>query len=102
MTNLNINKTPDDTTFSNLADVFKIFGDVTRLKILYALFDSELCVCDIANELNMSQSAISHQLRTLKTAKLVTNRKEVKIVYYSLDDEHVKHIFDQGLIHVTE
>lgn len=102
MTNININKTPDDTTFSNLADVFKIFGDVTRLKILYALFDSELCVCDIANELNMSQSAISHQLRTLKTAKLVTNRKEGKIVYYSLDDEHVKHIFDQGLIHVTE
>ncbi|MDD7520852.1 MAG: metalloregulator ArsR/SmtB family transcription factor [Lachnospiraceae bacterium] len=102
MTNININKTPDDTTFSNLADVFKIFGDVTRLKILYALFDSELCVCDIANELNMSQSAISHQLRTLKTAKLVKNRKEGKIVYYSLDDEHVKHIFDQGLIHVTE
>ena len=102
MTNININKTPDDTTFSNLADVFKIFGDVTRLKILYALFDSELCVCDIANELNMNQSAISHQLRTLKTAKLVKNRKEGKIVYYSLDDEHVKHIFDQGLIHVTE
>lgn len=102
MTNININKTPDDTTFSNLADVFKIFGDVTRLKILYALFDSELCVCDIANELNMSQSAISHQLRTLKTAKLVKKRKEGKIVYYSLDDEHVKHIFDQGLIHVTE
>ena len=102
MTNVNINKTPDDTTFSNLADVFKIFGDVTRLKILYALFDSELCVCDIANELNMSQSAISHQLRTLKTAKLVKNRKEGKIVYYSLDDEHVKHIFDQGLLHVTE
>jgi transcriptional regulator, arsR family len=102
MTNININKTPDDTTFSNLADVFKIFGDVTRLKILYALFDSELCVCDIANELNMSQSAISHQLRTLKTAKLVKNRKEGKIVYYSLDDEHVKHIFDQGLLHVTE
>lgn len=102
MTNININKTPDNTTFSNLADVFKIFGDVTRLKILYALFDSELCVCDIANELNMSQSAISHQLRTLKTAKLVKNRKEGKIVYYSLDDEHVKHIFDQGLIHVTE
>lgn len=102
MTNININKTPDDTTFSNLADVFKIFGDVTRLKILYALFDSELCVCDISNELNMSQSAISHQLRTLKTAKLVKNRKEGKIVYYSLDDEHVKHIFDQGLIHVTE
>lgn len=102
MTNININKTPDDTTFSNLADVFKIFGDVTRLKILYALFDSELCVCDIANELNMSQSAISHQLRTLKTAKLVKKRKEGKIVYYSLDDEHVKHIFDQGLLHVTE
>ena len=102
MTNININKTPDDTTFSNLADVFKNFGDVTRLKILYALFDSELCVCDIANELNMSQSAISHQLRTLKTAKLVKNRKEGKIVYYSLDDEHVKHIFDQGLLHVTE
>ena len=102
MTNININKTPDDTTFSNLADVFKIFGDVTRLKILYALFDSELCVCDIANELNMTQSAISHQLRTLKTAKLVKNRKEGKIVYYSLDDEHVKHIFDQGLLHVTE
>ena len=95
-------KMPEDGFIYDLAELFKVFADSTRMKIIYALLEEELCVCDIANELNMSQSAISHQLRTLKTAKLVKNRKEGKIVYYSLDDEHVKHIFDQGLIHVTE
>lgn len=76
--------------------------DTTRIKILYALFTSEMCVCDIAVLLNMTQSAISHQLRVLKQARLVKYRKEGKVVYYSLDDEHVKQIFDQGLIHITE
>jgi len=79
-----------------------VFGDTTRIKILYALFASEMCVCDIAALINMTQSAISHQLRILKQARLVKYRKDGKIVYYSLDDEHVKQIFDQGLHHITE
>ncbi|WP_167958950.1 ArsR/SmtB family transcription factor [Anaerosporobacter faecicola] len=93
---------PDEEILYDLAELFKIFGDTTRIKILCALFESEMCVCDIAELLNMTQSAISHQLRVLKTAKLVKNRKAGKIVYYSLADEHVKLIFDQGLSHVLE
>lgn len=85
-----------------LAEVFKVFGDTTRIRILWALFESEMCVCDIAFLLNMSQSSISHQLRLLKQSRLVKFRREGKTVYYSLDDEHVKMIFDQGLIHVKE
>ena len=96
------NNMPKDETLYDLAELFKVFGDTTRVKILYALFESEMCVCDIATLLNMTQSAISHQLRVLKIAKLVKNRKDGKAVYYSLDDEHIKHIFDQGLSHVTE
>lgn len=84
----------------DLADLFKIFGDSTRIRILYVLFSSEMCVCDIAALLNMNQSAISHQLRVLKNARLVKNRRDGKVVYYSLDDDHVKQIFDQGLAHV--
>ena len=79
-----------------------MFGDTTRLKILDALFQSEMCVCDISALLGISQSAISHQLRTLKQARLVKNRKDGKVVYYSLSDDHIKHIFDEGLIHVKE
>lgn len=86
----------------SLAEVFKVFGDTTRIRILWALFEAEMCVCDIACLLNMTQSAISHQLRLLKQAKLVKNRRDGKTVYYSLDDEHVKMIFDQGLIHARE
>ncbi|WP_442871526.1 ArsR/SmtB family transcription factor [Anaerosporobacter sp.] len=93
---------PDEEILYDLAELFKIFGDTTRIKILCALFESEMCVCDIAELLGMTQSAISHQLRVLKTAKLVKNRKAGKTVFYSLADEHVKRIFDQGLSHVLE
>jgi ArsR family transcriptional regulator, lead/cadmium/zinc/bismuth-responsive transcriptional repressor len=93
---------PEEETLYDLAELFKVFGDSTRIKILCALFQAEMCVCDIAALLSMSQSAISHQLRVLKQARLVKYRKEGKVVYYSLDDDHVKHIFDQGLIHINE
>ena len=93
---------PEDEILYDLADLFKIFGDSTRIKILCGLFQAEMCVCDIAALLGMTQSAISHQLRVLKQARLVKYRKEGKIVYYSLEDEHVKRIFDQGLIHISE
>lgn len=93
---------PDEETLYDLAELFKVFGDTTRIKILCALFESEMCVCDIAALLNMNQSAISHQLRVLKQTRLVKYRKEGKVVYYSLDDEHIKQIFDQGLVHINE
>lgn len=92
----------DDDHLFDLAELFKIFGDSTRINILNALSITEMCVCDIAAALSMKQSAISHQLRVLKQSKLVKYRKEGKAVYYSLDDEHVKHILDQGLIHLDE
>lgn len=93
---------PHEETLYDLAELFKVFGDTTRIKILCALFESEMCVCDIATLLSMNQSAISHQLRVLKQARLVKYRKEGKVVYYSLDDEHIKKIFDLGLMHVNE
>ncbi len=93
---------PEEETFYDLGDLFKVFGDSTRVKILWALDEAEMCVCDIAALLGMTQSAISHQLRVLKQAKLVRNRKDGKVVYYSLDDEHVRLIFDQGLAHINE
>ncbi|MDD3270831.1 MAG: metalloregulator ArsR/SmtB family transcription factor [Syntrophomonadaceae bacterium] len=93
---------PREESLYDLAELFKVFGDTTRVKILYALFAAEMCVCDIAALLNMSQSAISHQLRVLKQARLVKFRREGKVVYYSLDDDHVKQIFDQGLTHINE
>lgn len=92
----------EDEVFLDLADLFKTFGDSTRVKILYALFKAEMCVCDIAVLLGMTKSAISHQLRVLKQTKLVKYRRDGKIVYYSLDDEHVKTIFAQGLLHISE
>jgi ArsR family transcriptional regulator len=95
-------KMPEEEKLYDLAELFKVFGDSTRIRILWALDEAEMCVCDIAYLLNMTQSAISHQLRVLKQAKLVRNRKEGKVVYYSLDDEHVKMIFDQGLVHINE
>lgn len=95
-------KMPDEGTLYNLAELFKTFGDSTRIKILYVLFESEMCVCDIAQLLNMTQSAISHQLRSLKQAKLVNSRREGKTVFYSLSDSHVRLIIDQGMEHVTE
>ncbi|MDI9492954.1 MAG: metalloregulator ArsR/SmtB family transcription factor [Bacillota bacterium] len=95
-------KMPEEEILYDLAELFKVFGDSTRIKILWALEEDEMCVCDIAYLLNMTQSAISHQLRVLKQAHLVKNRREGKVVYYSLADEHVKLILDQGLIHTTE
>ena len=95
-------KMPQYTDMNDLAELFKIFGDTTRINILSALFEEEMCVCDIAYLLNMTQSAISHQLRVLKQARIVKNRKDGKVVFYSLDDEHVKRIIDQVLIHVNE
>lgn len=95
-------KLPEEEVLYDLAEFFKVFGDSTRIKIICALFESEMCVCDLASLLNVTQSAISHQLRTLKTARLVKNRRDGKVVYYSLDDEHIKHVFDEGLRHVKE
>jgi ArsR family transcriptional regulator len=95
-------KMPEEEILYDLAELFKVFGDSTRIKILWALDEDEMCVCDIAYLLNMTQSAISHQLRVLKQAHLVKSRREGKVVYYSLADEHVKLILDQGLIHITE
>ena len=91
---------PSDGTLSQLGDLFKVFGDPTRIKILYSLFESELCVCAIAELLGMTQSAISHQLKVLKDANLVTFRREGKTIYYSLADDHVETIMAQGLEHV--
>ncbi|WP_350308579.1 ArsR/SmtB family transcription factor [Harryflintia acetispora] len=93
---------PDDEILYDLAELFKIFGDSTRIKILYVLFESEMCVCDIAQLLNMTQSAISHQLRALKQSKLVKYRRDGKTVFYSLADSHVRTILGQGMEHVAE
>ena len=85
-----------------MADLFKVFGDTTRIKILYALFESELCVGDIAQILGLSQSAVSHQLRVLKDSKLIKFRREGKVIFYSLDDDHVRTIMSMGMEHVEE
>ena len=93
---------PKDEMLCDLADLFKLFGDTTRMRILFSLFESEMCVCDIAHLLNLSQSAVSHQLRALKQSKLVKYRREGKTVFYSLADGHVRTIIDQGMEHVAE
>ena len=93
---------PPEELLYDLAELFKVFGDSTRIKILYALFESEMCVCDIAQTLGMTQTAVSHQLRVLKANKLVKFRKEGKNVFYSLDDDHVRRIIDQGMEHLGE
>lgn len=95
-------KMPQEEKLYDLAELFKVFGDTTRVKIISALFEAEMCVCDIAELLSMTQSAISHQLRVLRQARLVKHRKEGKVVFYSLDDEHIKTIFNQGLEHILE
>ncbi|MBS5965602.1 metalloregulator ArsR/SmtB family transcription factor [Finegoldia magna] len=97
-----INELPDDELIADLSDMFKIFGDQTRVKILMALESGEMCVCDIAAVMNMSQSAISHQLRVLKQSNIVKTRREGKVVYYSISDDHVKEIFDMAMVHVQE
>ncbi len=93
---------PPDETLFDLAELFKIFGDSTRIKILYTLFEAELCVCDISQLLGVSQTAVSHQLRILKANKLVKSRKDGKNVFYSLADSHVRLIIGQGMEHVEE
>ncbi|MBE5782762.1 MAG: helix-turn-helix transcriptional regulator [Clostridiales bacterium] len=93
---------PDEELLYDLAELYKVFGDSTRIKILYVLFESELCVCDIAQLLGMTQSAISHQLRVLKQSKLVKFRREGKTVFYSLADEHVRTIIGMGMEHLCE
>lgn len=91
---------PDEELLFDLAEFFKVFGDTTRIRILYALHHTELCVCDLSTLLSISQSAISHQLRLLKAARLVRNRRDGKVIYYSLDDDHVKEILDVGVEHL--
>ena len=93
---------PDDEVLYELADLFRVFGDSTRIKILYALHDNELCVQDIAGAVQLSQSAISHQLRVLKDTKLVRFRRDGKTVYYALDDDHVRSILSMGMDHIEE
>ena len=93
---------PNIELIQELADFFKVFGDVTRLKILCALFQSECCVCGLAQAVGMTQSAVSHQLRVLKQMKLVKNRREGKTIYYSLADAHIQRIINQGMEHITE
>lgn len=95
-------KMPDEDKLYDLAEIFKVFGDSTRIKILYVLFEAEMCVCDIAQLLNMNQSAISHQLRILKQNRLVKSRRDGKAVFYSLADSHVRTIINQGMEHIEE
>ena len=93
---------PEETELYDLAELFKVFGDSTRIRILFVLFEAEVCVCDLASALNMTQSAISHQLRILKQNKLVKSRREGKSVFYSLADDHVRTIINQGREHIEE
>ena len=93
---------PEEEPIKELADFYKVFGDATRVKILCVLLESEMCVCDLAEVLDMTQSAISHQLRVLKQMKLVKNRRDGKTVYYSLADGHIQTIISQGMEHITE
>ena len=95
-------KIPQDEMIYDLAEFFKVFADSTRMKIIFALMENELCVCDIANIVQTTQSAISHQLRLLKQAKLVKFRKEGKVVYYSLDDDHISQIVKKGREHIEK
>ena len=97
-----LDKQPAEEYLYDLAELFKVFGDSTRIRMLYALFESELCVGDLAQLMNLTQSAVSHQLRILKDAKLVKFRREGKIIFYSLDDEHVRTILSMGMEHVEE
>ena len=93
---------PDEDELYDLAELFKVFGDSTRIRILFVLFQSEMCVCDLAVLLGVTKSAISHQLKALRLANLVKFRKEAQIVYYSLADDHVKEIIDKGFEHLWQ
>ena len=93
---------PDETELDSLAELFKVFGAPTRIRILFVLFETEVCVCDLARALNMTQSAVSHQLRILKQSRLVKNRREGKSMFYSLADDHVRTMIAQGREHILE
>ena len=93
---------PEETELYDLAELFKVFGDSTRIRILFVLFEAEVCVCDLAQALNMTQSAISHQLKILKQNKLVKSRREGKSIFYSLADDHVRTIISMGREHIEE
>lgn len=95
-------KLPPEEQLYDLAELFKIFGDSTRMRILFVLFEAEVCVCDLAAALSMTVSAVSHQLKILKQAKLVKSRREGRSVFYSLADEHVRTIVSQGMEHIME
>lgn len=99
---MNEHSIPSEEVLYDVAELFKVFGDATRVKILFLLLKNEMCVCDIAQILSMQQSAISHQLRVLKQARLVKFRREGKTVFYSLADSHVETMLNQGIEHVTE
>lgn len=96
-----LQKMPNEDTFNHLADLFKLIGDTTRCRILFALDESEMCVCDLANVLNMTKSSISHQLATLRKSEIVKCRRNGKEVYYTLDDEHIVELFEIGLEHIN-
>ena len=98
--NMTIKNRPDDKELINLSELFKILGDLTRIKIIWTLDNNEMCVCDIANVLNMTKSSISHQLAILKNAGIVRYRKSGKEVYYTLDDEHINKLYEIGLEHI--
>ena len=93
---------PEEDTLSRLSELFKVFGDGTRIRILYVLFEAEVCVCDLAKLLGMTQSAVSHQLRILKQARLIKSRRDGKTVFYSLSDDHVSTLLRQGTEHISE
>ena len=97
-----LRRMPEEELLYDLAEFFKVFGDSTRIRILYALKENELCVCDIANLLDLTQTAVSHQLRVLKSSKLVKARRSGKTVFYSLDDDHIHSILDMGIHHLEE
>ena len=96
------NRLPESNQLNELADLFKLFGDGTRIGILWALSESELCVCDICALLRMKQPAVSHQLKNLKQARIVKNRRDGKVIYYSLDDDHIRKLLNLGMEHVKE
>lgn len=96
------NVLPDEDVLYEIAELFKVFGDSTRTRIISALFENELCVCDIADLLHMTKSAVSHQLRTLRQTKIVKSRRSGKEIFYSLDDEHIKKIYQMALEHLKE
>lgn len=95
-------KMPDENELCDLAELFKVFGDSTRIRILFVLFEAEVCVCDLAAALNMTQSAISHQLQILRQNKLLKSRRDGKSIFYSLADDHVRTIIAQGMNHINE